>query len=771
METLLDIDYTVRDEKAVIRLYYKVDKGREIREIDDFEPHFYVTSDDLEGSKKNIEKLDGVVKVETVKKVEVRQEIEVLKVTVKLPQNVPELRGEIKEFENTKEVREAAIPFAERYLINSGIVPMEDAEQLDLRIASFDLEVYNPRGEPKSEKDPLLMISYADSTGLKKVWTYRETPGVSLDYLEILSDEKEVIKRLIQTVKEQEIDILCTYNGDNFDFPYLNERAAKYKMDVGLGIDGSKVRLERRGMNLGAKVRGRPHIDLYPICRQVFNLSRYTLENVYLEMFGEEKKDINAAEMHKIWDANEPGEMKEVFEYSMADAVGTLRMGLAILPLQYELSRITRIPVYKSSRSGSGQRVEDLLIKRAYEKNILIPNKPSDRIATERQKSSYVGAYVVEPKRGIHDNIVLFDFRSLYPSIIISHNIDPSAMNCACCKKEEAFQSPAGHHFCKKNVGLIPETVGELIQRRIEAKKRLKEESDPEKKRFLDVEQQALKLLSNSMYGYFAFARAVWYSRECAEAIAALGRQYIHNTIEAAQKHGFDVLYGDTDSIYITVSGEKDSKKIIAESKKFSGEINKELPGGMELEFEGFYPRGIFITKKRYALMDEKGTLLVKGLEVRRRDWSNVAKETQTKVLNALLKDKDPEKAAEIVKGMVQMIKTGDVKLDDLTIHTQITRGMNEYVQAGPHIVAARKAIKEGREFKQGDIVTYVVTKTGTSISDRARVVDFVEEGDYDANYYINNQVLPAVMRILEALGYSEDELKGLGKQMTLGGF
>ncbi len=771
METLLDIDYTVRDEKAVIRLYYKTDKGREIREVDDFEPHFYVTSDNLEQSKEEIEKLNGVVKVETVKKVEVRQEIEVLKVTVKLPQNVPELRGEIKGFENTKEVREAAIPFAERYLINSGIVPMENAEQMGLKIASFDLEVYNPEGEPKSEKDPILMISYADSTGMKKVWTYRETPGLKQEYLEILKSERAMIEKFIQTVKEQEIDILCTYNGDNFDFPYLNERAAKYKMDVGLGIDASKVRLERRGMNLGAKVRGRPHIDLYPICRQVFNLSRYTLENVYLEMFGEEKKDINASEMHKVWDANETGAMKEVFEYSMDDAIGTLRIGLAILPLQYELSRITRIPVYKSSRSGSGQRVEDLLIKRAFEKNILIPNKPSDRIANERQRSSYVGAYVVEPKKGIHDNIVLFDFRSLYPSIIISHNIDPSAMNCSCCKKEEAFQSPAGHHFCKKNVGLIPETVGELIQRRIDVKKKLKEESEPEKKRFLDVEQQALKLMSNSMYGYFAFARAVWYSRECAEAIAALGRQYIHDTIEAAKKHGFDVLYGDTDSVYITVSGEKNSKKIIAEAKKFSSEINKELPGGMELEFEGFYPRGIFITKKRYALMDEKGTLLVKGLEVRRRDWSNVAKETQTKVLNALLKDKDPNKAAEIVKGIVQRIKAGDVKLEDLTIHTQITRGMNEYVQAGPHIIAARKAIKEGREFKQGDIVTYVVTKTGTSISDRARVVDFVQEGDYDANYYVNNQVLPAVMRILEALGYSEDELKGLGKQMTLGGF
>ncbi len=770
METLLDIDYIIRDEKVVIRLFYKTEKGREIREVKDFEPYFYVISDNLEESKKEIEKLDNVKGVKVVRKVEVREKIDVLKVAVKLPQNVPELRETIKGFEHTKEVREAAIPFAERYLINSGIVPMENAEHLKLRIASFDLEVYNPGGEPRAGQDPILMISYADSTGMRRVWTYRETPGIKLDFLNIVKSEQEMIQRFIQTVKDQEIDILCTYNGDNFDFPYLNERAERYKIDVRLGIDESRVRLGRRGMNLGAKVRGRPHIDLYPICRQIFNLSRYTLEDVYLEMFNEEKKDINASEMFSIWDTNDPEVMREVFAYSMSDAISALRIGLAILPLQYEISRITRVPIYKSSRSSSSQRVEDLLIRRAFKKNILIPNKPSDRIVKERQRSSYIGAYVVEPKKGIHDNIVLFDFRSLYPSIIISHNIDPSTIDCSCCKKDDAFQSPTGHHFCKNTKGLIPETVGGLVDRRIQVKERLKKEDDPEKKRFLNVEQQALKLLSNSMYGYFAFPRAIWYSRDCAEAIAALGRQYIHNTIEAAEKHGFDVLYGDTDSVYITISGEKDVKRIIAESKKFSSEINRGLPGAMELEFEGFYPRGIFITKKRYALMDEKGILLVRGLEVRRRDWSNIAKETQTRVLDALLRDNDPDKAAEIVKATIQRIKAGDVELKELVIHTQITRGMNEYIQAGPHIIAARKAIKKGREFKQGDIVHYVVTTKGSSISDRARVVDFVGKGDYDANYYINNQVLPAVMRILEALGYSEDELKGLGKQMTLGG-
>jgi len=770
MKTLLDIDYITRDEKALIRLFYKTDKGREIEEVTDFQPYFYVTSDDLEESRKEIEKLENVKKVELVKKTEVNREIEILKVAVKLPQNVPELREKIKGRDHTREVREAAIPFAVRYLINSGLTPMKDCENLGMRIASFDLEVYNPRGEPKAEQDPILMISYADSTGMKKVWTYKSPPGLNLEFLEILPSEEDVIKKFIQTVREQEIDILCSYNGDNFDFPYLKERAEKYRMEIKLGIDGSKMKLERRGMNLGAKVRGRPHIDLFPICRQVFNLSRYTLEDIYLEMFGEEKEDINAGEMFKVWDSNGREEMKELFEYSMSDAVATLRIGLAILPLQYELSRITRAPVYQSSRSGSGQRVEDLLIKRAFEKNILIPNKPSDRIVNERQKKTYAGAYVVEPKKGIHDDIVLFDFRSLYPSIVISHNIDPSAMDCQCCKKEEAYQSPTGHYFCMKNKGLIPETLEGLVQRRIQVKEKLKDEKNSERRKFLDVEQQALKLLSNSMYGYFGFPRARWYSRECAEAIAALGRHYIHQTIEKAKKHGFDVLYGDTDSVYITVAG-KDAKRIISESRKFSDDINKELPGAMELEFEGFYPRGIFITKKRYALMDEKGVLLVKGLEVRRRDWANIAKETQTKVLDALLREKDPDKAAQIVKDVLQRIKKGDVKMDDLTIHTQITRGMAEYVQAGPHIVAARKAIKQGREFKQGDIVTYIVTRKGSSISDKARVVDFVEEGEYDANYYINNQVLPAVMRILEALGYSEDELKGLGKQMTLGGF
>jgi DNA polymerase I len=159
-------------------------------------------------------------------------------------------------------------------------------------------------------------------------------------------------------------------------------------------------------------------------------------------------------------------------------------------------------------------------------------------------------------------------------------------------------------------------------------------------------------------------------------------------------------------------------------------------------------------------------------LETRRRDWCNAAKETQRRVLDALLKDRDPEKAAETVKETVQRIKSGNVPLADLAINTQMTRNVGGYVNEGPHVAAVRKAMKEGLDFKQGDIITYVITKKGGSnIGDRAVVIDHAVEGDYDADYYINNQVLPAVMRILEALGYQGEELKGFGKQMTLDGW
>ena len=770
MKTLLDSDYITVGDKAQIRLFYKTSKGRSIETVSDFKPYFYaLAEEDVETLKGDVENLSQVEETKVVEMLWKGRKTNVLKIVSTHPKEVPKLREDVRNLESSLNVFEADIPFARRFMLDSKITPMEHAEDVELNIASVDIEVYNKRGEPNPNRNPIIMISYADNKGFERVWTFKTHEGLGLDYLEVVDSEAEVIRRFVETVSERKIDIITGYNSDNFDFPYIKERSVKTGVKLCLGVDGRELKMERRGMNNGARITGRPHIDVYPIARKVLNIPRYRLEDVYEHMFGIVKPDVNYEDIPIFWDSKDVGEFKTLVEYSLSDVKTTLEISLELLPLEFELSRFIRQPIYETSRMSSSQRVENLLIRKAHSRNILVPNRPSgEQYDSRAGEEKFEGAFVVEPKRGIHDNIVLFDFRSLYPSIIISHNVDPDTLECDCCPEEEN-KSPAGHKFCTKVDGFIPHVLGDVIKKRMQFKSRMKEIGDEREKRLLDVQQNALKLIANSMYGYYGFERARWYCRECAESITAWGREYIHKAMEFAEKDGFEVIYGDTDSVYITKAGEKD--EIITDAKKFQGKINKELPEAMDLEFEGFYTSGIFITKKRYALMDEQGKLTIKGLETRRRDWCRTAKETQKQVLDALLKDKDPDKAAEIVKKVVEEIKGGGVPLADLAINTQMTRSLGEYVNEGPHIQAVRKAMKKGREFKQGDIITYIQTRKGSSISDRARIIDFVDEGDYDAEYYVNNQLIPAVFRILESLGYSEDELKGLGKQMNLGDF
>ncbi|MFH1788042.1 MAG: DNA-directed DNA polymerase [Candidatus Altiarchaeota archaeon] len=768
MKTLLDADYETRGDKAVIRLFYKTPEGRSIKEVNDFEPYFYaLAKEGLDVLSGEVRALSGVVGTSLKNLLWKGEKTDVLRVVVSHPKEVSRLRDDVRHLSSCAGVYEADIPFARRYIIDSGITPMEHTDSIPLNVCAVDIEVYCPRGEPNPARDPVIMVSYADSGGLEKVLTYRSVEGFSADYVEVLENEAAVLRRFVELVAEREIDVITGYNSDNFDFPYIKERADKNRVRLEIGVDGREPRIERRGMNNGARVTGRPHVDVYPVARKVLNIPRYRLEDVYEAMFREEKVDIKVKDIMKFWDSGKPDEFGKLAEYSLSDVKATLAIALELLPLEYELSRVIMQPLYETSRTSSGQRVELLLMREAYGRGIMVPNRPGGEEFEERPSEAFTGAYVVDPKRGIHDNIVLFDFRSLYPSIIISHNVDPDTLNCGCCPVEEN-KSPVGHRFCTKTRGFIPTILEGLIKKRIEIKAKMKNASDEKLRRLLDVQQNAVKLLSNSMYGYYGFMRARWYCRECAESITAWGRDYIHKAMEYAEADGFQVIYGDTDSIYITKEG-RDKAKIVEEAKAFQKRINKQLPEAMDLEFEGFYPRGIFITKKRYALMDEQGKLTVKGLETRRRDWCEKAKDTQKKVLDALLKDRDPDKAANIVKDVVAEIKSGQVPLKELVIHTQMTRSLGEYVNEGPHIQAVRKAMKEGVDFKQGDIITYIQTRSGSSISDRARIVDFVEEGDYDADYYVNNQVIPAVYRILEALGYSEDELKGLGRQTTLG--
>jgi DNA polymerase I len=198
--------------------------------------------------------------------------------------------------------------------------------------------------------------------------------------------------------------------------------------------------------------------------------------------------------------------------------------------------------------------------------------------------------------------------------------------------------------------------------------------------------------------------------------------------------------------------------------------VNQELPPGMELEFEGFYERGFFVTKKRYALI-RQNKIVVKGLELVRRDWAPIAKKTQERVMMAILKDGSPEKAAHIIKEVIDKIKEGKIPLKDLVIHTQLTKNPDKYQQMAPHVLAAKKAIKRGRSVGSGSIIRYVVVRGKGPISQRAEPLEDADVANYDPTYYIENQVLPAISRIIDSLGYSHDEIVHQEQQSSLDAF
>ena len=212
------------------------------------------------------------------------------------------------------------------------------------------------------------------------------------------------------------------------------------------------------------------------------------------------------------------------------------------------------------------------------------------------------------------------------------------------------------------------------------------------------------------------------------------------------------------------------SLKIKDNALKFIAQVNENLPEGMELEFEGFFQRGFFVTKKRYALIQD-GNIVVKGLELVRRDWAPVAKKTQEKVLRALLEEGSPKKAVKIVRNVVEDIRKGKISLEDLVIHTQLTKNPEEYVQSAPHVMAAKKAIKKGRKVGPRTIIQYVVVRGREPISKRAVPLEDADISQYDPSYYIDNQVLPAVSRIIEAIGYLKEDILHKEKQSSLDAF
>lgn len=798
---IIDTDYGVENNEPVIRLWGKKEDGKSIVVLDrNFKPYFYIElnpDQNLEDFRRRLEELEEigekVLGVEYVEKKLLGVKKNFVKITARNPADVAKIRNTIKDWDGVKEEYEYTIAFYKRYLIDKKLGPMKwasvsgkevknekikadffvEAEEIKpveidkypkLKILAFDIEIYDKE---------IIMVSFAGNDGFKKVVTYgfaRQKTEKKID-IEFADSEKDMIQKFVEIVNEKDPDIIVSYNGDRFDFLRLRERAEFHKIPLELSRDKEPLIFVKRGRILSAQMNGRVHIDLFDFIEHILGSSLSSelldLDSVARELVGVGKKSLEWKDIENFW--KEKKNLEEVADYCLRDSKVTLKLAGHIIPQIFELCRIVGQTPFDTTRMTYSQLVEWLLIRNAFEINEVVLNRPGfDEIKRRREAEPYAGGYVYPPKTGIHKNIALFDFRGLYPSIIITHNVSPETLDR---NGGDVHRVPGeDHFFSKKQEGFIPLIIKDLVERRTRINREIGG-TDPKSQKYkeLDNRQYALKILANASYGYYAYPGSRWYSRICAKSIAAWGRYYIQKVIELAEENKFDVIYGDTDSLFI-----KNVRK--EKIRDFLKMINENLPGTMELEFKELYKSGIFVptktgttAKKRYALLDNSGKILIRGFEKVRRDWAEIAKRTQEDVLKAVLIDESPEKALEIVRKKISYLERGRAGMDDLVIYTQITRPLKDYDQIGPHVAAAKKYEAKGNHVAEGSIIGYVITKGSGSISDRAEPVEYAE--NYDPEYYIHNQVIHAAMRVLQALGYSEEDIFVSSGQKSLGAF
>jgi DNA polymerase elongation subunit (family B) len=821
---LLDIDHIIEDNgEPIIRLFGVSDDRKKIVAIvKNFFPYFYVTIKEGVDIDSFEEKLRGisirhngntfsVIKTEKLKKNYLGKEINAVKVYVNNPNSMHLIIDEIEKINGYLDKKEFDIPLSRRYLIDKNICPLTkirvSGEELDKKnyradylilaekveslngdiiknpkFIAFDIETYSPVGNIK-EESKIMAISLFSNDGKKKVFISKKLTGY--EYVESVESEAELIRKFIEYIKKESPDFIIGYNSDLFDFPYLKEKARKYKIPFNLGIDNSLLKFVKHGLYSAAKIKGIVHIDLYHFISNVIADTLKTetldLDAVSTEVIGKGKIKTSWNRIWKIWEKGGE-ELIEICNYCLRDSELVIELSNKFLPLLFEITKIVAQPIFEVSRMKFSQFVEWYIIKEVKNFNELIPNRPNKEEIELRKQKTYIGAFVYQPSPGLSEDLAVFDFRSLYPSIIVSHNVCPSTINCYCCKEDgyltpEIGEDKRRYWFCKKRRGIIPSILDNLIERRTRIKKLMRElrKSDPEYL-VLDARQQALKTIANSMYGYLGFSKSRWYCLECAESITAWGRKYINDVIEEAKKNGFSVIYGDTDSIMISLKNKSKEDAI-----NFLEKINKNFPGKLVLELQDFYKRCIFVSKrseiergakKKYALIDERGEITIKGFEYVRRDWADIAKETQAKVIEIILKEKDIDKALSYVKDVIVKIKENQFPLDKMAIRTQMTKEFKEYISRGPHVSAAKRAMDRGIQIIPGSLIEWVVTKTSGKISDRSVLLEEAIERNlsYDPKYYIEHQIIPATKGILEAIGYTLEDIEGK-KQTKLEGF
>jgi DNA polymerase I len=689
----------------------------------------------------------------------------------------------------------------------------------NLKRVSIDIEVESEEGRmptPRDHERPVIAVGFVANDGFKKVLVLEPDESHDDRYsfiqeVEICKTEKELLKKTFQIINSY--PIIVTYNGDDFDLPYLYARSQDPRIDpIGKEIiskDEIPIIIKResfvkRGIQAEpVQIKHGLHLDLFRTFQnrsvQIYAFSRkyteYTLNAICEALLNDSKVEFDG----DISDLP----IQKLAEYCLKDADLTFRLTSfndnLLMKLLVVISRISRLSIDDVARFGVNQWIRGMLYYEHRQRQALIPRrdelqaKGSSSTTAIIKEKKYRGGLVVEPALGIHFNVVVVDFASLYPSIIKVHNLSYETVNCphqSCMNDSAQHISETTHWICKEKRGLTSLLIGSLRDLRVNYYKYLSRDKSisAEEQQLYNVVSQAIKVILNASYGVMGAEIFPLYCLPVADATAAIGRTTTTKTIEKCKEVGIDVIYGDTDSLFL-------KNPSTASVEEISAWARNNL--GIDLEIDKQYRYVVFSDlKKNYLGVVQDGTVDVKGLTGKKSHTPPFIRNAFYKILDILghvNSTNDFEFAKEQIKKIIQEnarnLELGKIPLPDLSFNVMVNKSPNKYGKKTSaisrpssldgntkdrevetykglpqHIKAAKLLLDNGKEIKAGDIISYVKTKTGEGV----KPIDLlIKMEDIDTEKYL--ETMEATFdQLLSSLNFNFKSILGKPRQSNL---
>ncbi|KAK5644258.1 hypothetical protein RI129_008103 [Pyrocoelia pectoralis] len=672
--------------------------------------------------------------------------------------------------------------------------PPEDewAKVAPFRLHSFDIECAGRKGIfPEANVDPVIQIANvvklygSDDVLTRNVFTLNTCAAIGHAEVRCFPTEQQMLDAWAEFVRELDPDVFTGYNINNFDIPYLLDRAKHLKLKnfnfLGRILNTrsyvketvSQTKFGKRTFKT-VNFEGRVAYDMLVVMKRDFKLRSYTLNNVSNEILGEQKEDVHYSIITDLQNGDEQTR-RRLAVYCIKDADLPLRLldHVKSFANDIEMARVTGVSITNLLTKGEQVKVVAQLLKHSRQAGYFMPihhYAPST--------DQYEGATVIEPIRGYYtDPIATLDFSSLYPSIMIAHNLcyttllHPSKKDKLGLSSDEITVTPSQNLFVKSSVrrGLLPEILQQLLAARKRAKTALKDEKDPVMRAVLEGRQLALKISANSVYGFTGAQVGKLPCLEISGSVTAYGRSMIEQTRLEVERHysianGYEndakVIYGDTDSVMVNfkVKNLEDAMKLGREAAEL---ISQNFVKPIKLEFEKVYFPYLLINKKRYAGLyftrtDKYDKMDCKGIETVRRDNCTLVVDVINTCLQKLLICRDPDGAIAYAKQVISDLLQNNVDISQLVITKELTKA--DYAAKQAHVELSKKMTKRdpGNAPKLGDRIPYVITAAAknTPAFQKAEDPIYVLENNIpiDATYYLENQLSKPLVRIFQPI-------------------